>query len=83
MKIAGVRYLPSQVRDAVEHVAQYEVYVDGKMVSKGAFANIVNNPIEQEVRFAPVEGKTVLFVAVGNTHDAPRAAVAEFSVVTE
>ena len=83
MKIAGVRYLPSQARDAVEHVAQYEVYVDGKMVSKGAFANIVNNPIEQEVRFAPVEGKTVLFVAVGNTHDAPRAAVAEFSVVTE
>ena len=52
-------------------------------MSKGAFANIVNHPIEQEVRFAPVEGRTVRFVAVGHTPDAPRASVAEFSVVTE
>lgn len=83
MNISGIRYLPSQVRDADQHIANYEVCVDGRLVHRGEFSNIGNNPIEQVVRFEPTNGKRVRFAATRFTNDAPQGAVAEFSVITD
>lgn len=83
MNISGIRYLPSQVRDADQHIANYEVCVDGRLVHRGEFSNISNNPIEQVVRFEPTNGKHVRFVATRFTNDASQGAVAEFSVITD
>ena len=78
--IAGFSYLPSQGRDASRHINEYEFFVDGKLVSKGSFGNIKNNPIEQVVNFEPVVGKRVRFVAKGNTDNAKSCNIAEFRV---
>ena len=83
MNISGIRYLPSQVRDADQHIANYDICVDGRLVHRGEFSNISNNPIEQVVRFEPTNGKRVRFVATRFTNDAPQGAVAEFSVITD
>lgn len=83
MNVSGIRYLPSQARDADQHIANYEVYVDGRLVHRGEFSNISNNPIEQVVRFEPTNGKHVRFVATRFTNDASQGAVAEFSVITD
>ncbi|MCF0207088.1 MAG: discoidin domain-containing protein [Bacteroidales bacterium] len=81
--ISGIRYTPSQVRDATSHITNYEIYIDGKMVSKGDFQNIKNNPVEQIVRFKPTKGRTIRFVSTRNTDNSVNAAIAEFSLITE
>ncbi|MCQ2306481.1 MAG: alpha-L-fucosidase [Bacteroidales bacterium] len=78
--ITGFSYLPSQGRDASRHINEYEFFVDEKLVSKGAFGNIKNNPIEQFVSFEPVSGKRVKFVAKGNTDNAKSCNIAEFEI---
>lgn len=78
--VTGFSYLPSQGRDASRHINEYEFFVDGKLVSKGSFGNIKNNPIEQVVNFEPVVGKRVRFVAKGNTDNAKSCNIAEFRV---
>lgn len=83
INISGIRYLPSQARDADQHIANYEVYVDGRLVSQGEFSNISNNPIEQVIRFEPINGRRLRFVATRFTNDASQGAVAEFSIVTD
>ncbi len=83
MNISGIRYLPSQARDADQHISNFEVYVDGRLVHRGEFSNISNNPIEQVVSFDPVNGKRLRFVATRFTNDASQGAVAEFSVITD
>lgn len=83
MNISGIRYLPSQARDADQHIANFEVYVDGRLVSQGEFSNISNNPIEQVIRFEPIIGRRLRFVATRFTNDASQGAVAEFSIITD
>ncbi len=80
--ICGFRYLSDQSRDAQHPITHYKVSVDGRVVALGEFSNIVNNPIEQEVRFEPVMGSLLTFEAVGFTRDA-QGSIAEFSVITE
>ncbi len=82
-QISGFRYTPNQRRDAGGHISHYDLFVDRKEVSVGEFSNIRNNPIEQEVRFAPVRGKIVRLVVKNVVDNAPRAGIAEFSVITE
>ncbi|MCQ2322484.1 MAG: chitobiase/beta-hexosaminidase C-terminal domain-containing protein, partial [Bacteroidales bacterium] len=78
--VTGFSYLPSQGRDASRHINEYEFFVDGKLVSKGSFGNIKNNPIEQVVNIEPIVGKRVKFVAKGNTDNAKSCNIAEFHV---
>ncbi len=80
--ICGFRYLPDQSRDAQHPITHYKVTVDGRVVCAGEFSNIVNNPIEQEVRFTPVVGTSIVFEATGFARDA-QGSVAEFSLITE
>lgn len=81
--ISGFRYLPSQRRDANDYITSYQLFVDGKKVAEGEFSNIVNNPVMQEVRFDPVEGRDVRFVALRLVDKAVSGGIGEFSVVTE
>jgi alpha-L-fucosidase len=81
-EIAGFRYTPSQRRDANDYITAYQLYIDGRKVSEGEFANIEHNPVMQEVRFAPVRGRKVRFKAVRLAGKATAGGIGEFSVVT-
>lgn len=83
MTVIGFNYMPAQGRDAMRHISNYRFYVDDVMVSEGEFSNILNNPIEQEVRIAPCKGRRIRFVPTRNTFDSKVGGVAEFSVVTD
>ena len=82
-RIAGFRYVPDQRRYPTGHISNYQFYVDGRLVSSGEFSNIKANPIEQTIRFAPVEGKTVRLVCTRAAGDVPQVSIGEFSVITE
>jgi len=79
--ITGFRYTPNQRRDAVDYITSYQLFIDGRKVSEGEFANIENNPVMQEIRFQPVSGKQLRFVAKSVVNDA-QPAIGEFSVIT-
>ncbi|MDR1524931.1 MAG: alpha-L-fucosidase [Tannerella sp.] len=81
--VAGFRYTPSQRRDANDYITAYRLFIDGRKVAEGEFSNIVNNPVVQEVRFAPVKGRNVRFTAVRLAAGAAAGGVGEFSVITE
>jgi alpha-L-fucosidase len=81
--ISGFRYTPSQRRDANDYVTSYQLFVDGRKIAEGEFSNIVNNPVMQEVRFTPVKGRSVCFVAVRLADKAVAGGIGELSVITE
>ncbi len=81
--ISGFVYTPNQGRDATGHISHYELLVDGKKVSSGEFSNIKHNPIEQEIRFAPVKGRKIVFRCVKTVDNVSHIGIAEFSVITE
>lgn len=83
MRIAGFRYVPNQSRDASGHIANYRLFINNQKVSEGEFSNIKANPIEQIIRFQPVEGDEIRLVATRIVDDQKQAGIGEFSVITE
>lgn len=83
MHIAGFRYTPNQSRDAGGHIANYQLFINNRKVSEGEFSNIKANPIEQVIRFQPVEGDEIRLVATRIVDDQKQAGIGEFSVITE
>jgi alpha-L-fucosidase len=81
--ISGFIYTPNQGRDSQGHISNYQLLVDGKVVASGEFSNIKHNPIEQEIRFAPVKGQKLVFKATRIVDNVKRVGIAEFSVITE
>ncbi|MDR0394686.1 MAG: alpha-L-fucosidase [Tannerella sp.] len=81
--ISGFRYTPSRRRDANDYIVSYRLFIDGRKVAEGEFSNVVNNPVLQEVRFAPVKGRAVRFVALRLADKAVAGGIGEFSVITE
>ena len=81
--ISGFVYTPNQGRDSQGHISNYQLSVDGKVVASGEFSNIKHNPIEQEIHFAPVKGKKLVFKATRIVDNVKRVGIAEFSVITE
>ena len=84
--ISGFRYMPDQNRtlnSSQGYISSYSFYVDGKLAASGEFSNIKANPIEQEIRFAPVKGSTFKLVSVRNVDDMPQTGIGELSVITE
>lgn len=62
-------YLPQQGAQRKGLVANYEIYVGNSLssmskVATGEFSNILNNPVMQEVHFAPVRARYVMLKAV-------------------
>ena len=82
-KICGFRYTPDQTRWAAGHISNYRFYVNNKLVASGEFSNIKANPIEQEIRFKPVEGTEFKLVSTRNVDDSKRFSIGELSVITE
>jgi alpha-L-fucosidase len=86
-RIAGFAYLPRQdwVFESVVDRYRFETSRDGKewttQVAAGEFANIRNNPMLQEVTFAPVEARYFRFTPLRDTDDTGWVGAAEITVL--
>ena len=74
--------MPNQNRDAEGHIANYQLFVDGKLVSSGEFSNIKANPIEQTLHFKATKGQTIRFVATRIVDDKSQMGIGDFSIIT-
>ncbi|MDD4990898.1 MAG: alpha-L-fucosidase [Paludibacter sp.] len=86
--ICGFNYLPDQHKKSAGIITSYEFYVsdnqaDWKLIDKGEFANIKNNPILQVKTFAPVKARYMKLCALKNTTGDHVAGYAEVGVMTE
>lgn len=85
--IGGFVYLPRQdwVFQGVVDRYRFETSLDGTkwttQVDAGVFGNIRNNPMLQEVRFAPVEARYFRFTALHDVDDNGWVGAAEISVL--
>lgn len=63
-EIRRIEYIPNQQRDASGHISQYDLYIDGKQVATGEFANIKHNPIATSIILPhPIVGQRLRLVA--------------------
>jgi len=86
--IAGFRYLPDQSIWNPGIIAAYEFYVSGnnidwKLVSRGEFPNIKNNPLWQMIKFTAQKGQYIRFRAIENTENSNETSYAEIDIVTK
>ena len=84
--IGGFSYLPRQDRDltGVVEAYRFETSADGThwtTDSEGRFANIKNNPVVQEVPFAPVTAHFFRFTALKEVNGNDATTAAEISVL--
>jgi alpha-L-fucosidase len=86
-RIGGLAYLPPQPWNSEGVVDRYrfETSRDGVdwtvQVDSGYFGNMRNNPIFQEVRFAPVDARYFRFVALHDIDSSGWASAAELTVL--
>jgi alpha-L-fucosidase len=86
-RIAGFAYLPRQDWNAMSLVdrCRFETSLDGAtwttQVQEHPFGNTRNNPILQEVRFAPVEARFFRFTALRDLDDNGWVGAAEVTVL--
>jgi len=86
-RIGGFAYLPRQdwVFIGVVDRYQFETSLDGAhwttQVASGAFGNIRNNPMLQEITFAPVEARFFRFTALHDVDDNGWVGAAEITVL--
>ncbi|MBI2513298.1 MAG: alpha-L-fucosidase [Opitutae bacterium] len=86
-RIGGFAYLPRQdwVFEGVVDRYRFETSLDGKQwttqVAAGAFGNIRNNPMRQEVAFAPVDARYFRFTPLHDTDDTGWVGAAEITVL--
>ena len=90
LRIGGFSYLPRQDsnnnRDGVVEGYRFETSADGKNWTtdmEGHFGNIKNNPVVQEVPFAPVTVRFFRFTALKEVNGNNAASVAEISVLPD
>ncbi len=82
--LTGLTYTPDMSRWGSGPVSKYQIYVDGRKVAAGEFSNIKANPVEQTVVFSePTSGRRIRFVVEATADEAPQAAFAEVTVLTE
>lgn len=84
--LQGFSYLPMQARYPSGIITNYACSIsqDGKNwieVATGEFSNIVNSPIEQQIRFAPAEARFIRLKAL-KTADSLPATFGEMGVLT-
>jgi alpha-L-fucosidase len=86
-KLGGFSYLPRQDKrpDGIVESYRFETSVDGKIwktaVAEGRFDNIRNNPMLQEVRFAPVRARYFRFTALKELDGRTKVSMAELGVL--
>ena len=87
LQIGGFSYLPRPERNAAGVVDTYrlEISADGKnwnvVTDQGRFGNIRNNPVLQEVTFAPVAARYFRFTALKEAGGNNTMSVAEITVL--
>jgi Alpha-L-fucosidase len=86
--IAGFKYLPDQNKWSSGIITTYEFYVSDdnvnwKLVDKGEFSNIKNNPLMQIKTFAPLMARYIKLRAMKNTFGDNVAGYAEVDVMTK
>ncbi len=86
--VCGFKYLPDQNKWSSGIITTYEFYVSDdcenwKLVDKGEFSNIKNNPLMQIKTFAPVTARYIKLRALKNTHGDDVAGYAEVDMITE
>ena len=83
--VSMLTYLPDQEEYPTGLISSYELYTASKngkpekLIAKGEFSNIKNNPIAQEVHFAPVTARYLLLKATRMVADDTRIGIAEWS----
>ena len=85
-RIGGLAYLPRQdwVFEGVVDRYEFEISVDGTHwteAASGVFGNIQNNPMLQEITFAPVEARFFRFTALHDVGDSGWVGAAELTVL--
>ncbi len=85
--LSGFRYHPDMVLWGPGIITDYEFYVSGnnitwKLVSKGEFSNIKNNPLWQIKKFEPVKARYIKFKALQNTENNANTGYAEVDLIT-
>ena len=86
-RIAGFTYLPRQdgTHEGIVETYRFETSVDGQTwtidVDSARFENIENNPVLQEVSFAPTTARFFRFTALKELGASGMASVAELSVL--
>ncbi len=81
--VSGLKYTPDQARWGSGPVYRYRIWVDNKQVAEGEFSNIKQNPIRQNVRFAPTKGSKMRIDVLSTGDNAARASFSELSIITE
>lgn len=86
LQISGFSYLPRQDRDlaGVAQDYRFETSADGthwRTDSEGSFANIKNNPVVQEIPFAPITARFFRFTALKEVSGNDAVSAAEISVL--
>ncbi len=86
--LCGFRYYPDQTMWGPGIITQYEFYVSNdnvewKLVHKGEFSNIKNNPTWQTKKFEPVKAHYIKLRALKNTENNNNLGYAEIDVITE
>ena len=85
--LGGFSYLPRQDKlpDGIVESYRFETSLDGKTwttaVAEGRFDNIRNNPVLQEVRFAPVSARYFRFTALKEINDQAKVSIAELGAL--
>lgn len=87
-ELTGFRYWPIQERYPFGIITNYEFYVstnnkNWKLVTKGEFGNVVNNRIEQIVRFDATKARYIKLKGVKVDGNDFRASFAEIGVITK
>ncbi len=86
--VCGFKYLPDQARWSSGIITNYEFYVsddnkDWKLVDKGEFSNIQNNPTLQVKNFSPLIARYIKLRALKTTWGDDVAGYAEFDMITK
>ena len=86
LKISGFTYVPQQVGNALNLIANYEFYTSKDAVkwtkqSQGEFSNIKNNPIEQLKIFTEVKVRYLRFVAKSAVEKGQTVSIGEINVI--
>ena len=86
LKISGFTYVPQQVGNTLNLIANYEFYTSKDAVkwtkqSQGEFSNIKNNPIEQLKIFTEVKVRYLRFVAKSAVEKGQTVSIGEINVI--
>lgn len=87
LNLRGFKYYPDQTTWGPGIITQYEFYVsndsvDWKLVDKGEFSNIKNNPTWQTKKFEPEKIRYIKLRALRNTENNNNLGYAEVDVIT-